>query len=359
MGGDEFTILVQQTKSNTETQNVAEKIISVFEKPFSIFGNEIQVSPSIGIAVYPHHGKTADTLLKHADIAMYNAKKMGRNTFQFFTQKMDSENSYRIKMESKLRSAIKDNQLVMHYQPKFCLQKDRLFGMEALVRWPTTDGKFIMPNEFISIAEESGLIIPLGKYILEKVCRETKGFFDNNLLDGRVSVNVSTLQFNQRNFIHELTDILDKTQFNPENLELEITESAIIHDFDRSTQLIDQLHSYGITVAMDDFGMGFSSLSYLQKLPVDILKIDKSFIDDITSSEQALKMVEFIIQLAHHLELNVVAEGIEHAEQAKVLTQINCDKAQGFYFAKPQPLNDVLALLDPVQQNTSIAKNGL
>lgn len=342
IGGDEFTVLLNDIKDEKNIHKIAKKIINVMAEPFELNDSEVYISSSIGIAQYPHHGRCSEVLLRNADIAMYKAKQQGKNNYLLFDKVMDKTYSRKLSLESRLRHAIKNDQLAIHYQPKICFKQMEVSGFEALVRWPTPEEKFISPGEFIPIAEETGLIVPLGHYILEKVCQETRDLYKHQHLKGRVAVNVSTMQFSQRSFFQEVESILKNNAFEPNWLELEITESAVIHDFESSSQLIEKLRHNGMSMAMDDFGTGYSSLSYLQRLPVDVLKIDKSFIDNIAHSQQAMDTVKFIIQLAHNLNLEVVAEGIEHQEQALLLGSINCDTAQGFYFAKPTDLNTAL-----------------
>ena len=342
IGGDEYMLLLQDTETESGIRKAVEKLISIMTEAFTIDGNEVYTSCSIGIARYPEHGDNSEVLLRNADIAMYKAKNRGKNNYQIFNRSLDSEFSRKLSLETRLKTAIKNDELSIHYQAKFCLIKEKICGFEAFARWHTSDEGFISPVEFIPLAEETGLILPLGQYVLEKVCSETEAFCRNDLQGERIAVNVSPLQFNQRRFFHSIDDVLLNCSYDPSWLELEITESAIIDDFESSVKQIQRLREQGVSVAMDDFGVGYSSLNYLKKLPLDTLKIDKSFIDDIVTSEQSRKTVEFIIQLTRNHKLEVVAEGVETASQVRLLKQISCDRVQGFYLARPKPLRALI-----------------
>ena len=349
MGGDEFIILVSDLTNRAEIDAIARKIIEKFSVPFEVEQLELCVTPSIGVSIYPSDAETPESLLKNADIAMYRAKAEGGNNHQYFEPIMEANATNRMAVEFKLRDAVKEHAIDIWYQPQFNLNDRLSDGLEVLARWQDRHGDFIAASQFIPVAEETGLIRSLGAQIMEKACANTKPLFDDGTLTGRIAINVSPVQFHHRNFFDEVKSILQNTRFDPKNLELEITESTIIYDMEATKNLILELQYHGISVALDDFGTGYSSMSYLRSLPLDVLKIDKSYIDDIPSSKRDLRMTEFIVQLAHELRLCVVAEGVEREDQATALSAISCNKAQGFYFAKPAPLRDITELQSAVR----------
>lgn len=366
MSGDEFIILTYEPLKSENSltlddhaEFVAQQILTAVNQAVNLRSFNVACTASVGIACFPKHGRDANALLKHADIAMYHAKQKGKNAHSMFDRKMEQHYSRKISLEAQLKKAIKNDELTVFYQPKFCLETMRINGVEALARWFKGSGEAIPPSEFIPIAENAGMILDFGQYFFEKTCSEFKSLYDQQLFDGRLAVNVSNLQFARKLYFKELMEGLKTTGFKSSWLELEITESMIIQDFEYSTKLIQQLQQDEIRIAMDDFGVGYSSLSYLQKLPVDCVKLDKSFVDDIAHSDKARLMVEFVIDLAKKLGLHVVAEGTETLEQLTALQAMGCDSTQGYYLSKPlgliqlkQLIENNIAALENTDENT-------
>lgn len=335
LGGDEFVILLSELRTPEDAAIVANRVITALGDPFSLAGNEVYVSGSIGISTYPDDGDDHELLLKHADAAMYHAKSDGRNRYQFYTSSMNERALERLSMESDLRKAIEKSQFVLHYQPKIDIATGAITGCEALIRWHYPERGFISPGEFIPIAEETGLITPIGEWVLREACFQAKAWQQEGLPPLQVSVNISTVQCSNENFRDDVARALKETGLPAERLELEVTESLLMRDMDASIDLLNQLKALGVRVSIDDFGTGYSSLSYLKKLPLDTLKIDRSFINDITTDSDDASIVSATIALGHNLRLSVVAEGVETEEQLEFLSQHNCDQIQGFLFSKP------------------------
>ena len=337
LGGDEFTLFLSHIESSDETTAVTQRIIESLSKPIKIDNYELTITPSIGIAMYPENGSTVNELMKHADIAMYQAKEDGRRTFKFYSNSSNDRALERLQLEEYMRSAVKNQEFVLYYQPQVDLEKNQITKAEALIRWIHPELGFIPPDDFISIAEESGLIIELGDWILDTACLQAKAWLDAGIENCRVSVNVSSVQFKQTALIDKVKSALEKSQLPPHLLELELTESAVMSDVEDNIERLQQFKEMGITVAVDDFGTGYSSLSYLKKFPIDTLKIDRSFIDEIATSENDVAIVKAIMVLAETMGLNVVAEGIETIEQLKILNDFGCQHIQGYYFSRPLP----------------------
>jgi diguanylate cyclase (GGDEF)-like protein/PAS domain S-box-containing protein len=344
-GGDEFSMLLKDIGALHGAAKVAEKTIRSLERPFQLDGHNIVISPSIGIVLFPTDGRDADDLLRNADTAMYHAKNKGKNNFQFFTEEMNQRALQRLQMEHDLRDGIENDELVLFYQPKVSFTSGEIIGMEVLVRWISPKHGFVSPGRFIPIAEETGLVIPMGRLILRKTCLETKKWFDQGLINGRVSVNYSALQFRQKDLLTNIDQILKDTNFPPKCLELEITEGALMDNPGDSVALMQNLRKRGIHLTIDDFGTGFSSLSYLRQFPVHSLKVDRSFVVEMAHQEDDRTIVAAIIGLAHNLRLQVVAEGVETPEQVKVLRELKCDEMQGYLFSKPLDEQQFEALL--------------
>ena len=335
LGGDEFVILLSELRTPEDAAIVANRVIKALGDPFVLSHNEVYVSGSIGIASYPDDGDDHELLLKHADAAMYYAKRQGRNRYQFYTKSMNERALERLSMESDLRKAIEKSQFVLHYQPKINIATGVITGCEALIRWHYPGRGFISPLEFIPIAEETGLITPIGEWVLREACFQTKAWQQDGLPSIRVSVNVSTVQCANENFRDDVARALKETGLRAEYLELEVTESLLMRDMDASIELLHQLKALGVQVSIDDFGTGYSSLAYLKRLPLDTLKIDRSFINDITTDPDDASIVSATIALGHNLRLNVVAEGVETEEQLEFLSKHGCDQTQGYMFSKP------------------------
>ncbi|WP_400162033.1 EAL and GGDEF domain-containing protein [Brevibacillus sp. TJ4] len=333
LGGDEFTILLHQLANEQEAANVAEQIISRMQQPFSILGQELNLSCSIGISLFPKDGDQAEDLLKRADTALYTVKARGRSGYDFFDETMETKSLERILMENELRKAIELEHFQVHYQPKMDIRTGRLTGMEALVRWIHPELGVIAPNRFIPIAEETGMILPLGEWILREACRQNKVWHDEGH-SLKVSVNLSARQVYQKNLVSVIQQILEETQLSPEWLELEITESIFLK-MEEATAVLQQIRSIGIQISIDDFGTGYSSFSYIKSLPVDTIKIDASFIRDIHHNQESQAIVKAIVTIAESLNMNVIAEGIELTDQVKALQVNGCDHGQGYLFSKP------------------------
>lgn len=332
LGGDEFVITLPNATEKTAA-DTAKQILDAFQTSFSVRSQEINVTTSIGISLFPVHGTTSEDLLKNADAAMYFSKEKGKNIFSFYNAELNRNMMRKMDIENYLVKAIELNQFSLFYQPKVNLATQEIVGMEALLRWKHPDMGWISPVEFIPIAEETGKIVSIGKWVLEEACRQNKLWQDQGLPSLKVSVNVSVLQFQNGKFINTVKSILRKTQLLPEFLELEITES-IMQNIDESIQVMEQLGKLGVKISIDDFGTGYSSLHILQKMPIDTLKIDKAFIDELNQNGKH-PMVKAIIDLALNLGLNIVAEGIENTNQMEYLQQLGCPVGQGYLFSKP------------------------
>lgn len=335
LGGDEFTLFLSHVESAAETTIITQRIIDSLSRPIKIDSYELTVTPSIGIALYPEHGTTVHELMKHADIAMYQAKEDGRRTFKFYSNELNDRALERLQLEEKMRNAVKNNEFVLHYQPQVDIVSNEITKAEALIRWNSPELGFISPAEFIPIAEESGLIIELGNWILDTACKQAKQWLDEGLENCKVSVNVSSVQFKQTALIDNVRNALELSGLPPELLELELTESAVMSDVDDNIDRLQQFKDMGITIAIDDFGTGYSSLSYLKKFPIDTLKIDRSFIIEIANSDNDAAIVKAIMLLAETMELKVVAEGIENVEQLQILHNYRCQFIQGYFFSRP------------------------
>jgi len=345
MGGDEFTILIENITDPSNLPSLAQKIISALSQPIMLDGHEIVVTTSIGISVYPNDGEQSETLIKHADAAMYLAKEKGRNNFQFFTSEMNVLAFERMTMESQLRKALERNEFSLHYQPQVDIGTHRISGMEALLRWHQPTAGWIPPAQFISVAEETGLIVPIGEWVLREACTQNKAWQDEGLPPTRVAVNISGRQFKQKNLVEVVGKILEETGLEAEYLELEITESIAMEHADDTVTKLHALKAMGIRISMDDFGTGHSSLSYLKLFPIDTLKIDKSFVQDLASNSIDNTIATAIAAMAHGLKLKVITEGVETEEQLTFLKGMHRDEVQGFYFSQPLPPDRFAALL--------------
>lgn len=336
MGGDEFTILLPKMDTSDVAARTSEAIIEILRSSFPLNHNEVYITASIGISVYPEDGKDADTLMKNADTAMYRAKDEGRNNYQFYTPSVNQEGIERLKMETMLRHAIERDEFVIYYQPRINTKTRELVCVEALVRWLHPDLGMIQPKDFISLAEDTGLIVEIGELVLRKACMQRKKWTDLGLPLFRISVNLSPRQFRQLDLPEVITKVFKETKMDPGLLELEITESAAMQDVNQSILMLRVLKDMGMTIAIDDFGTGYSSLSYLKRFPIDVIKIDQSFIRGIQNRDSDdAAIVRAIIVLAHTLKLDVTAEGVETWDQAYFLEEQNCDEIQGYLFGKP------------------------
>jgi diguanylate cyclase len=303
------------------------------------------VSPSIGISIYPQDGQDIETLLKNADVAMYKAKEQGRNTFQFYAADMNRATLDRLLMESNLRRAIKKEQFVLHYQPLVSLQSGLILGVEALIRWQHDDLGMIMPDSFIRIAEETGLINPIGDWVLGEACRQAQSWIDAGLPAMVMAVNVSPVQFRQAGFVDAVAGALAASGLDANFLELEVTEGTVMHEAEVTLATLTALHRMGVVLSVDDFGTGYSSLAYLKRFPVNKLKIDRSFVRDLEVDADDRAIASTIVSMGRNLRLTVLAEGVETVEQLRLLRNMDCDMAQGYYFSRPLAAAEITELL--------------
>ncbi|MEN9580632.1 MAG: hypothetical protein RJA70_3641, partial [Pseudomonadota bacterium] len=334
LGGDEFAIVLEDLVSSREATLLAQRVLNSFATPFRLDAGEVATTTSIGIALYPHNGSGVEELLKSADSAMYRAKETGRDNYQFFSEELHARAVRQIELESALRVATDTERFFVHYQPQIDLKTRRVVAMEALLRW-RTGGEQIAPAEFIPILEESGLIVQVGQWILRKTCAQLKAWNSSSPLQLRAAVNISARQFEDAHFVESVRTALSDYKLNPSDLELEITERVMMRDTERTRQTFLELRELGVTLAIDDFGTGYSSLAYLKRLPIDALKIDRSFIDDVSNNPDGAALASAIIALGRTLELTVVAEGVEAPAQLAFLEAQQCDRAQGYLVAQP------------------------
>lgn len=344
IGGGEFSIALHGISSAEQASEVAGKILQLMDEPFFIKDRNIFVTVSIGIALYPEHGRNADEILMNSEIAMYRAKEEGKNRFVVFDMEMVKVINERLELENKLRSALGNGELYLHYQPQLDLKTDRITGFEALLRWRNDELGVVPPDKFISIAESTHQIIPIGEWVLKEACGFLKRLHNMGYSDMTMAVNISIVQLSQDDFVEKVRGVLDMTGLDPRFLELEITESVVIKSFEKISRKLERLRELGVRIAMDDFGKGFSSLSGLQNLRIDTLKIDKIFIDSILVSEERA-LVENIIMIGKKMGLVVLAEGVETLRQQEYLKRFGCHKMQGYFFSRPLPEEGVISLL--------------
>ncbi|WP_144460790.1 sensor domain-containing protein [Siminovitchia fortis] len=334
LGGDEFTVLLGNVENEADVESLAERIQKGFKEPVHIPGKEIFLSCSIGIAIYPDHGKNADELLKRADTALYAVKERGRSGYALFNADMEEKSLERILLEIELRKAVELEQFYLDYQPKLDFSKGTLIGMEALVRWHHPDLGRIPPNKFIPIAEETGLIIPIGEWVLREACKQNRKWQEMGFPPVSVSVNVSVRQLEQADMLRQVIEVLNETGLDPKWLELEVTES-VFADLENAAAILEDIRGFGVQISVDDFGTGYSTFSYVKQLPVDTIKIDSSFIRDIHKNVESKAIVNAILTLAETLDINVIAEGVETSEQLELLNSGGCIQGQGYLFSKP------------------------
>ena len=338
-GGDEFIILINEDQSGENAALTANKILRVLSNSQNVGEHVLHVTTSIGISIYPNDGENAETLIKNADTAMYQAKERGRNNFQFFKKEMNERAVERQLIESNLRQAIDKKEFVLHYQPKINLRSGVITGAEALLRWPHPVWGNVKPARFIGIAEDSGLIIEIGRWVLREACLQMKSWIENGILILNIAVNISALEFRRLDFATSVADILADCKLEGKYLQLEITESVLMQDVDLSTDILRELKKMGVKIAVDDFGTGYSSLSYLKKFPIDVLKIDQSFVRDIGALNEDCAIVSAIVAMGNSLNYLVVAEGVEDTTQMNFLKKIRCEEGQGYVIASPMDAN--------------------
>ncbi len=345
LGGDEFVVMIENFTGPRDAIAVAQKILHGLAKPFFVDGQEFLMSASIGISTFPDDGADVETLVKNADIAMYRAKDQGRNNYQFYSAQMNKHTFERLAMESSLRRAVERSEFLLHYQPKLDLQTGAIAGVEALVRWKHPDWGMVSPAQFIPLAEQTGLIVQIGEWVLKTACEQSRQWRDQGIPGVRVAVNLSARQFAQKSLLQDVARIIAESGLTPESLELEITESMVMQNAEHATETLQKLKAMGVSLAIDDFGTGYSSLAYLKRFPIDCVKIDRSFIKDIPTDADDMAITKGVIALGHSLRLKVVAEGVETAEQRDFLQTNGCDEMQGFFFSKPLPAEEVTTLL--------------
>jgi diguanylate cyclase (GGDEF)-like protein/PAS domain S-box-containing protein len=334
-GGDEFVVLLSEVEHAEDAAITAKRLLETVAAAHSIDGHELHVTTSIGVSIYPEDGLDAETLIKNADTAMYQAKENGRQSYQFFTAAMNIRAVERQSMEESLRRAVERNEFMLHYQPKIDLETGAIAGAEALIRWTHPTRGFVSPAQFIPIAEACGLILPIGRWVLREACKQVRAWEDAGLPLTRIAVNVSALEFQDENFLEGLFAVLRETDVDPKSLELEVTERVFINRADSTASILQALRERGVQVAVDDFGTGYSSLSYLRKFPVDAIKIDQSFVRQIDADGKDTALVIAVIAMAKSLKLRIVAEGVETLEELAFLRAHKCDEAQGYYFSRP------------------------
>jgi len=345
LGGDEFVIKLYGVDSEQSVAVVASRISSALTPPFTCAGHQFVVTPSIGIALYPQDGETGEQLLMNADSAMYAAKNVGRNNFKFYSETMRTKSLHRLDLENLIRTAIDEGQFDLHYQPKIDASTFRLVGAEALIRWTHPTRGAIAPDDFVPIAEETGLIVPIGDFVIREACKQVKVWSTSPVGAVPVSVNISSHQFRESGFVDNVFDAVASAGIATTQLELEITESVLLQDVDRTLVQLNSLKEAGISLSIDDFGTGYSSLNYLKRFPIDTIKIDRSFVKDLHDDADDAAICAAIIAMSRQLGLNVVAEGVETREQLKFLRRHKCDHIQGFIFSRPLSADDFFAFL--------------
>ncbi len=353
MGGDEFVILLPQINRADRAVRAAQRVLEAIKPPFHFGTNELHLTMSIGITLYPYDGEDADTLLRNADTALYRAKEQGRNNYQLYTPAMNSRAFERLALENSLRKAVERREFLLHYQPQMNVMNSTIVGTEALVRWQHPDLGVVFPDEFISIAEEIGLITQLGEWVMRTACAQNKEWQKKGLPPMTMAVNISARQFQNQGLLDTVARILKETGLEAKWLELEITEGVAMQNADYTNVVLRQLKDMGVKVALDDFGTGYSSLSYLKKFPIQTLKIDQSFIREMTTDASAVAIVNTVIVLAHSLKMNVVAEGVETQEQENLLREHHCETIQGYHLSSPQPAPALEAFLRQHLQKTA------
>ncbi|UTW03586.1 EAL domain-containing protein [Amphritea atlantica] len=344
-GGDEFTVLLPEINQIRDAENVARRILESIGLSIDLAGHEVVITPSIGIAIFPHHGEDVDSLMKNVDAAMYYVKHAGKNGYELFVKSMNVVAKRRLELESHLRHAIAENELSLNYQPQVAMSSGKIVGVEALLRWNSRQLGFVSPVEFIPIAEETGLIAPIGEWVIREACRQTRQWQLQGLPQIRVAVNLSVRQFARQNLEKLVNQVLLDTGLPVDCLELEITENMLMDDVEGSVETLHRLKALGVQLAIDDFGTGYSSLSYLKRFPIDRLKVDRSFITHVTTDPGDASVTQAIIAVAHNLGLSVTAEGVEEVSQLKFLQQHACEEVQGFLFSRPLIADDLAELL--------------
>jgi diguanylate cyclase (GGDEF)-like protein len=341
LGGDEFTVIIEYLQHPDDVIQITKNILSALDLPAEVNGKEVYVGGSIGIAMYPQDGDNFGVLLKNADTAMYKAKELGRNTFQFYASEMSHKAMQRLELENQIRTALKEDQFEVYYQPKVDLQNNKCIGVEALVRWNHPQQGFISPDDFVPLAEEIGLITQLDEWVMKTACVQFMQWKQQGYPLDNLSVNISSRHFKEGNLIEYCTTLLEMTGIAPEQLEIELTESALVDNHANAKYILDKLHTMGLRIALDDFGTGYASMAYLKEFPFDTVKIDRSFIRDIPRDHEDAAIVTAMIQLSQALRLNIVAEGIETDQQRQFLYDNACSYGQGYLWSRPVSAADL------------------
>jgi predicted signal transduction protein with EAL and GGDEF domain len=334
-GGDEFVVVLSELEHPEDAALGAQKIIAAVGQPHQIADHELHVTASVGISVYPDDGDDPETLMKNADIAMYHAKEQGRDQYRFFKPAMNLRAVERQTIETGLRGALKRREFVLHYQPKMNLKTCTIVGGEALIRWQPPDRRLVEPAHFVSIAEDCGLIAPIGRWVVHEACRQAQAWQSAGLPAIPISVNISAVEFRSRDFLKNIAAILDETRLDPCFLEIELTERVLMAPTEATSSALRSLKDMGVQLTIDDFGIGYSSLSYLRQFPIDALKVDKSFVQEITSTPNGGAIVRAVIGMGRSLHHRVIAEGVETEEQLSFLQAEGCGEGQGYYFSRP------------------------
>jgi diguanylate cyclase (GGDEF)-like protein/PAS domain S-box-containing protein len=347
LGGDEFTVLLFDIKTPSDASLVADKILSALRQPLNISGHQLVVTTSIGITIVPQDGTDPNSLMKNADLAMYRAKEHGRNTYHFYSEEMNTNAIKRLRTEYELRRALERNEFTLRYQPKVRLSDQQIVGVECLIRWEHPERGLLAPYEFIEVAEETGAIVDMGNWIIQEACRTGRSLSEQAKRNIQIAVNISPRQFRDPNLVATIRRNLRESGLNPSTLELEITETMLMGDVEAANTTVRQLHELGVRMAIDDFGTGYSSLNYLKKFPINTVKVDRSFVMDIPESADDMAITSAVIAMAHRLNMEVVAEGVETKAQLDFLLEHDCEYAQGYLFAKPLPLADLRPMILP------------
>ncbi|WP_028619034.1 putative bifunctional diguanylate cyclase/phosphodiesterase [Pseudomonas canadensis] len=344
-GSDEFVILLQDVQHPQQSQHVAQKILNAVSATRHVAGHDLSITASLGISIYPNDSGTAVELIKHAETAMHTSKERGSDRFSFYTDDMNHRAQHRQNLESAIRQALEREEFVLHYQPKLDLKSGRIVGAEALIRWFQPRSGWVSPADFIPVAEDSGLIVRLTQWVLRQACEQAQAWRAMGLAPLCISVNISAIDFRQRDFVDNLATLLKQTGLPPTQLELEITESVLMQNVDETVDILNRIKAMGVRLALDDFGTGYSSLSYLRRFPIDVLKIDQSFVHGLKVNSQDEQLISAIIGMGKSLDLNIIAEGVETVEQLKFLQTQLCEEGQGYLFSKAVPSKDFARLL--------------
>ncbi len=342
LGGDEFTIVVDENSKHSGSRIISERIIEAFKKPFVFGGQKQVISPSIGISMYPEHAADYGTMMQYADTAMYQAKEKGGNCYLYYSPEMGDKLTHHMNIEAGLRRALEEEEFVLHYQPKVEISTGKIVGMEALIRWMDPEKGMVSPDDFIPLAEETGLIIPIGEWVLRKACEQ---YLEWGIADIEIAINLSASHLYDPSLLIMLQTIFQETGFPPGRLEIEITENAIMRNVQQTITILEQIKSLGVKVAIDDFGTGYSSLSYLKRFAIDTIKIDRSFVSGIPHNADEVAITSATVVMAQNLKRRVIAEGIETEEQAAFLNQLGCEMGQGYYYSRPLPSSEIAAML--------------